>query len=165
MPVVDADRPWGSQNCNACREFCGGHYKVKFVDTKSENGLADCPPPPSTVLKNVFSKLKEYPPSQEIIESAAKKALVTPNIAQLWLEHLHTVMLNRKRGAKKAAESRAKSRTKSSRTVNSGPASTDNETVEDYCGTCTKKYEETNNDDLWIACDMCDKWYCNTCEN
>lgn len=66
-----------------------------------------CIPPPSIVLKSEFLKLDEYPPSQDFISNLAKKVLLTPEVTRLWLDHLHTVLLNRKRGA---ADARAKAR-------------------------------------------------------
>ena len=34
-----------------------------------------------------------------------------------------------------------------------------------HCGKCGKDYmEETDEPELWIACDLCDHWYCSSCE-
>ena len=35
-----------------------------------------------------------------------------------------------------------------------------------YCGQCGKEYEEeTDEPELWVACDLCDKWYHARCEH
>ena len=131
------------------------------------------------MLKKEFSKLKEYPPSQEYIADIAKKVLLTPEVTRLWWDHLHTVLLNRKRGAKKAAATRAKARKPPTATLQ--PAATEitnlpestnptlasqSASAEIYvCGTCMKEYsEEAENEELWIGCDQCDKWFCGGCE-
>ena len=111
LPVADGTGPWGNLTCNTCEGFCAGHYNHQFIDVKDKSAIAICIPPPSIVLKNEFSKLKEYPPTQDFIADVAKKVLLTPEVVRLWLDHLHTVLLNRKRGAKKAAATRAKTRT------------------------------------------------------
>jgi len=37
--------------------------------------------------------------------------------------------------------------------------------VDTYCGQCGKKYDDaTEQEELWIMCDMCDSWYCGDCE-
>lgn len=123
--------------------------------------------------------------------------LLTPEMARLWLDHLHTVMLNRKRGAKRAAETRAKTKLAStsvpanSQSGNSlnphTPPSTatavssiqaeqpmpttttltaGSETESYHCGTCRKEYQESGDsaDEFWIGCDLCDQWYCSSCE-
>ena len=34
-----------------------------------------------------------------------------------------------------------------------------------HCGKCGKEFtDETDEPELWIGCDMCDRWYCSTCE-
>ena len=114
LPVVDESRTWGSQSCSTCQEFCAGHYKYEFIDTNDKHALGKCIPPPSIVLKNEFLNLEGYPPTQDIISNLAKKVLLTPEVTRLWMDHLHNVLLNRKRGAKKAAETRAKTRMASS---------------------------------------------------
>ncbi len=37
LPLCDPERPWGSTSCSSCKErTCGGHYKVKLVDTSNK---------------------------------------------------------------------------------------------------------------------------------
>ena len=179
------------------------------------------------MLKDEFTKLKEYPPPQEYITDLAPKVLLTPEVTRLWLEHLHTVLINRIRGAKKAAAaSRAKAKKSTTATAQSAPTcpqseatvttrtqseaaettrplSEATETLPPYyslmpqgictrplsestenthsqsetacqqsaatemyqCGTCAKEYkEQTDNEELWIGCDLCELWYCGSCE-
>ena len=34
-----------------------------------------------------------------------------------------------------------------------------------YCGGCGKEYQdETEDVEVWIGCDMCESWYCMSCE-
>lgn len=179
VPVVDESRPWGSQSCSTCQEFCAGHYKCKFIDTKDKDSLGMCVPPLSVVLKNEFLKLQGYPPPQDVISTLAKKVLSTPKITRLWLDHLHNVLLNRKRGAKKATATRAKAKmavgTQLTLTAGATPSQSCTTTatptvptppiVENtrsyFCGTCGKDYnEEDDSGELWIGCDACDHWYC-----
>ena len=57
--------------------------------------------------------------------------------------------MNRKRGAKKAAETRRAQRKK---------------TTLYYCGVCGDVYEdETEESEQWIGCDLCDSWYHGHC--
>lgn len=60
--------------------------------------------PPSHTLKEVFQKLKGWPPSQQYIEEAAKKMLLLPDEVRMWFDHLQSVSDNRKWGAAQAAE-------------------------------------------------------------
>ena len=120
--------------------------------------------------KDAFTKLKEYPPPAEYITDLAKKVLLTPEDTRLWLEHLHTVLINRKRGAKKAAATRAKSK-RSASTPQSKPANNTTAMAHDHlsetyhCGSCGKEYiEQTDVEELWIGCDLCELWYCGSCE-
>ena len=133
-------------------------------------------PPPSSVLKNEFWKLKAYPPTEQYIETTAAKVLLTPDVTRMWMDHLHTVLLNRKRGAKKAVATRQAK--KLARVAESQPtaATSDNATEttfksatatssEYHCGQCARQYQEAaEEEELWIGCDMCDKWYCGSCE-
>ena len=96
FPVVDVDRPWGNTTCSYCNGFCAGHYLVKMVDTTYQWALKLSAPPPSLVLKSYFSN---YNPTRDLMQEEAKKVVLTPKI---WIDHLHTVLLNRKRGAAKA---------------------------------------------------------------
>ena len=113
-----------------------------------------CILPPSSVLKKEFSKLKKYPPPQEYIADIAKKVLLTPEVTHLWWDHLHTVLVNRKRGAKKAATTRAQARktpTDSTQAATefthylpttSSPTCPLQSAATYHCGTCMKEYSE-----------------------
>ena len=156
LPVVDEKRPWGSA-CEHCIN-CSGHYKTVLTDVRDKAAMHSVALPPSAILKEEFSKAKK-PVDDKFVEEAAKKALLSTDDARIWLEHLQVVLNNRKRGAKKAAATRAR---------NSVLNLVDNsrEDTEYYCGMCGKQYiEETDTEELWIACDMCDSWYCAVCEN
>ena len=90
----------------------------------------------------------------------------------IWLDHLNTVLCNRKRGAAKAALTRQKKKSSHDQSQNStdntsgilSPAATV-ETMEDmhHCAGCGLEYSESTAP-FWIACDTCDKWYCSVCE-
>ena len=69
----------------------------------------------------------------------------------MWIEHLKTVTENR--GAAKAAETRSKQRQASS------------ESDKEHCGACGSIYEETEEIEYWIACDLCSKWFHWQCVN
>ena len=62
--------------------------------------------------------------------------LLSPTDTRIWLDHLYTVQLNRKRGAAKASltrRTRAKKQTKT------------------FCGTCNKLVvEETEEVEVWV---------------
>lgn len=127
---------------------------------------------------------------------------------KIWLDHLSTVMENRRRGAAKSAATRAQSKMsnslgaflpnvmsadqhspaitprqsssaatsrrcrQSSSAISSGPevdhAPLSADTSQDantFCGTCRKEYEEeTNESELWIGCDICQRWFHCVCE-
>lgn len=145
LPAVDPDRPWGS-TCESCSGTCSGHYKIVMTDVTDSKAVNATALPPSCILKGEFSKSNRI-----AVNEAAKKALLSTEDAQIWLDHLQTVVENRKRGAAKAAATRkAKKR----------------QTTVYHCGKCDKVYSsETEECELWIGCDLCDRWYCATCEN
>ena len=180
LPVLDEDRPWGNTSCEKCNGFCAGHYKVKVNDVKVQSDLQSFALPPSSVLKCKFSKLKAYPPPKEdYFKQTGKKVNLTPEDTQMWMDHLDTVVRNRKRGALKAAETHRNKRltqivdrskcadhttTEDSVTNRDGTTkSTDNTTY--FRGSCGKLYvEETQEVEIWIGCDLCSRWYCGKCE-
>ena len=86
LPVVDVDRPWGS---SSCKGFCAGHYLVKMIDTTDQSALQSSAPP-SQELKNDFSKLATYPPPETFIQEES----FADNDTKIWMDHLHTVLLN-----------------------------------------------------------------------
>ena len=75
----------------------------------------------------------------------------------MWLEHLKTVDMNRKRGAAKAAETRRQKREKQ---VSKGT----HNLVEVYCcGICGVAYGDSDESEYWIGCEACDTWYHGEC--
>ncbi len=164
LPVLDPDRPWGNPSCDTCKDNCTGHYKIEMVDVRDKKALLSIAPPPSSVLKDEFSKMKEYPPTEQYFKRTAAKVLLSPDTTRLWVEHLHTVLLNRKRGAQKAAATRRAKKAQLALATDSyaHPTVTDS----DYrCGSCAREYrEETEEEELWVGCDVCDHWYCSSCE-
>ena len=161
--VPDSSRPWGNTSCDTCKGFCAGHYEVKFVDTSDKSALGACIPPPSTVLKKEFAMLREYPPSEEYLENISQKVLLTPNVTRMWMDHLHTVLQNRKRGARKAATTRQARKQAVANLDSQSPRTATNSQY--HCGKCGKEYaEESDEEELWIACDMCNNWFCGRCE-
>lgn len=103
-------------------------------------------PPPSVILKEKFSK--QVATSTASCPDLAKKVLLSEEETKIWLDHLAIVLENRKRGAAKAAQKKSN--------VNN-----ENET---YCGVCKLEYSKSKSD-FWICCDLCDVWYCSSCEH
>lgn len=81
-----------------------GHYEVKMVDITNKNTLTDIPKPPSIILKDFFSGTKDI--SDDLLQNVSERCLLSPEECMFWLDHLQTVVDNRQRGAKKAAETR-----------------------------------------------------------
>ena len=159
LPMVDVDRPWGNTSCSTCKGFCAGHYRVEMVDTTDQSAMKSLAPPPSLILKSDFSKLSTYPPSETFVKEEAEKVLLTPDDTRIWMDHLNTVLLNRKRGAAKAAATR-----RAKKSVQEPVCVTSQATT--YCGGCGKPYvEETEEVEIWICCDLCNQWCCGECEN
>ena len=153
LPKLDPNRPWGNQNCNECAGFCTGHYLLdSLTDTGDVNDLSSALQPPSVILKEKF---KEYPSSldpESFVTDVAKTVLLSPDDVRLWFDHLQTIEQNRKKGAEKAAATRRAKTTTTTTTVT-------------YCGgNCGFIYESDSVVDFWIACDVCDMWYCCLCE-
>ena len=73
--------------------------------------------PPSTVIKEKFDKLKSYPPSESVCAEITKEVLLSVDNVRMWLDHLHNVKENRKRGAAKAAETRRRKKGNTTHTV------------------------------------------------
>lgn len=137
---------------------------MEMVEVRDKMALRSVVPPPSSVLTDEFSKLKEYPPTEQSCKTIAAKVLLSPDTARLWMEHLHIVLLNRKRGHKKAAATRrAKKAQRTMATVLSTQSTVTN--CDERCGSCAKEYrEETEEEELWIGCDVRNLWYCSMCE-
>ncbi len=150
FPVPDPSRPWGGINCDACKGFCAGHF-LSAEEALAQQNLAMMKPP-STHLLQMFQSLKGAPTPDQVT-SISKSTLLTEEEVKMWLEHLSTVQANRKRGAAKAAQTRQK-RKGSCRAPDC------------YCGFCGGKYElETDEVEVWVACDKCETWFHADCVN
>ena len=64
------------------------------------------PKPPSIVLKQAFSNLKDGDITDDFISDAAKAVLLSMEDTRIWLNHLLSVLQSRKQGAAKAAATR-----------------------------------------------------------
>ena len=151
MPVADPTRPFGDPNCSTSQDQCSGHFlpPEKMIESKEEPMIQ----PPSVVLKEFFQSLQGSEPTDEMLQSMARKTLLPVSEVQLWLEHLHTVHTNRKRGATKAALTRKQETTPQVRQVYK-------------CGVCQALYlEETEEEEVWIGCELCDQWFHSVCVN
>ena len=180
LPVPDSTRPWGSQSCTTCKGVCAGHYSNQFVDTNNPAAVKCITKPPSLVLKQKFSDLGNNPVTDKFIEDAAKSVLLCVEETKIWIDHLATVVQNRKRGAAKAAATRrAKQSRKSTQQQSQSLQGRDSrqqssqgpilhgesrEENESFCGTCGKDYYTSSPDEFWIGCDLCNQWYCCRCE-
>ena len=108
LPIKDPARPWGGQNCTSCTGFCAGHYCIPLVDITDPAVLQIVAKPPSVILKQKFAELEGDNITDDFVKSAAKSVLLSTEETKIWLDHLGTVLKNRKRGAAKAAETRLK---------------------------------------------------------
>ena len=147
LPVPDPDRPWGSPTCLSCKPFCSGHYKQNcFTDVYDRKALTSVASPPSLVLKEIFCQTAtDVLMSDEFIKEVAEKVLLPCDEVKIWFQHLKMIHDNRKRGAAKAAATR---QSKQSRPMQQW-----------HCGQCGVSYQSTTHEtELWIACDVCDKW-------
>ena len=59
--------------------------------------------PPSGVISTFFRSLQGTKPSQQQIKAITKQVLLSPADVEMWIEHISTVQLDRKRGAARAA--------------------------------------------------------------
>ena len=88
------------------------------------------------------------------------------------MKHLMTVLENRRRGARKAAETRKnRSQNVTPAQVPSQPGKRGSEAQVDvsekdsFCGDCGQLYqEETDEPEVWIECGLCSQWFHCTCE-
>ena len=58
--------------------------------------------PPSQVIKEAFNLLKGKI-TVEVVLDLSKSTLLPPEEVRIWIDHLQTIQVNRKRGAEKAA--------------------------------------------------------------
>jgi len=111
FPIADKSRPWGWKDCKNCRGFCAGHYlsPEKCIEHVKRNGVKECLPPPSFVLKEAFQKAeKDKKDINDEITDLAKKTLLAVEDVKIWIKHLIDVKERKKEGAKKASMTRAK---------------------------------------------------------
>lgn len=160
LPVPDPAHPWGGDSCGKCTGFCSGHFLMPEETLKSDASPMSLPP--STVLKDFYSKLGGTNPTDATLEAIAKKILLPLNEVCMWLEHLRTVDENRKRGAAKAAETRRRKR--ESQQAKKSAEVTESSDIY-YCGSCEGVFGESNEEEYWIGCETCDTWYHGECVN
>ena len=113
LPIPDTTRPWGA-DCNVCTGFCAGHYLKPEDAWKSyqEKGESICQiDPPSLTLQKLFTanvkKNLDLLKDENALRDIAKQVLLTPSEVTMWIEHLKAIKARRKKGAKKAAATRA----------------------------------------------------------
>ena len=104
FPIQDPERPWGNDKCPDCSGFCAGHYKLSLIDVSDEAAIKSVLKPPSTYIKEVFNIKKSV--TEEDIRQLAKEVLLPVNEVKIWINHLQSVIENRRRGARKAAATR-----------------------------------------------------------
>ena len=115
-----------------------------------------------------------------MLDSIAKKCMLSRNEVEIWLKHLSTVDANRRRGAAKAAQTRRlKKQQQLSATVTTQRINEDFSNRKYYCGVCEALYDDDNEDEYWIGYEECEwfygdcvgvtpdnkpgKYYCTTC--
>ena len=161
LPIPDESRPWGGESCKSCKSFCAGHFKPPTPCDVTTINAANLFKPPSVLLKELFHHSCESI-SDDFVQNSAKSVLLPASETRFWLEHLHTIVDNRRRGAAKAAATR-KARSKKTTEAVSKPE--DDHEGRYFCATCGKEYmEEAEQEETWIGCDLCDAWYHTNCE-
>ena len=105
LPKIDKSRGWGRQ-CQSCIGSCNGHYICELVDVTDKEAMSSIASPPSTILKEFFSKAHIETEEDGFIEKASQQALLKRDDTKIWLEHIHTILQNRKQGAAQAAATR-----------------------------------------------------------
>ncbi|XP_028409254.1 uncharacterized protein LOC114531845 [Dendronephthya gigantea] len=170
IPTPDPLRPYGGQ-CSECKTVCAGHYMKpdKLLENFISNGAVGNPSPLSEVILAVFQKYKVVP-TAEVIEETARKVLLTPEEVKFWFEHLYQIHENRKRGAKKAAETRKRKAKEKEQTKNKQPGGNElqktinqEDEENELCFICSLKDPASDNANSqgtvsWIQCDGCLRW-------
>lgn len=106
-PIPDPTRQYGNPNCEECRGHCSGHFmKPKDALMSSLQPIR----PPSAILKEEFDGMSSYPPSESVCADLSMKVMLPVEEIKIWLDHLHTIRENRKKGALKAAETRRRNK-------------------------------------------------------
>ena len=93
LPKIDKSRGWGRQ-CQSCMGSCSGHYFCEVVDVTDKEAMSSIASPPSTILKELFSKAHIETEDDGFIEKASQQVLLKPDDTKIWLEHLRTIMQN-----------------------------------------------------------------------
>ena len=78
----------------------------QLLDYFNTTGVLGNPSPPSDAILATYQEWK-FVPTDEVIQETARNVLLTPEEVKFWFEHLHQIYENRKRGARKAAETRS----------------------------------------------------------
>ena len=152
IPIPDPERPWGNNSCKQCSGFCSGHFLVPEVALSSD--AIPMTMPPSAVIQQAFKQAFKDSETQGDISELAKKTLLPVDEVKIWVSHLEMVDANRRRGAKKAAATRRKSRSCSRSELTEPVVATY------FCSKCGDAYEEeTDEVQNWIACDSCNEWF------
>lgn len=148
-------------------------WNRNFVDITNSKALSVVnTEPPSAELKKLFSKVNGAI-NDDLLENAAKDVLLPTEECRIWIKHLMTVLENRRRGARKAAETRknrsqnvtAPSQVSSKPGEEGSEAQVDESEEDSFCGDCGQLYqEETDEPEVWIECGLCNQWFHCTCE-
>ena len=104
----DPKTKWGSK-CDTCVGTCSGRYlspedNIKWV---KENGSDSCVQPPQKVIGEYFKK-RNVVVMDNTIKHLAEKTLLSEADVKMWIEHLETIKIRRKEGARKAVETKRK---------------------------------------------------------
>jgi hypothetical protein len=108
LPIPDPKRKWGSK-CDTCVGACSGHYlspedNIKWV---KENGSESCVQPPRQVIGDYF-KQPNVVVTDDTIKHLAEKTSQSESDVKMWIDHLETIKIRRKEGARKAVETKRK---------------------------------------------------------
>lgn len=140
-----------------CKGACSGHY------LKAEDNLVNLQLlgshaislTPSTVISDTFKHCGGTI-SDDQMRELARKTLISADEVRWYVEHLENVHENRKKGARKAAETRVGKKQKSKSESESSAK----------CGVCDQEWqEETDEVETWIQCEMCEVWFHCHCQN
>ena len=110
LPRPDPKRKWGSK-CDTCPGPCFGHYlspedNIKWV---KQNGSGSCVQPPRQVIGDYVKKSNAVGVAKDdAIKSLSEKTLLSESDVKMWMEHLETIKIRRKEGARKAVETKRK---------------------------------------------------------
>lgn len=95
--------------------------------------------------------------SDDQMRELARKTLLSIDEVQWYIEHLEKVHENRKKGARKAAETRARKKQQESKSESESSVK---------CGVCDQDWqEETDEVETWIQCEVCEVWFHCHCQN